>query len=128
MSIAINYLLIQLRFHVNTVFAKSTWISYWKIPWRITSFYVPNAKDSISFRLKALLSTDVSKSLDIELNKFKQSQIYEDCKMVLNEAKKHIADIDALQEDPENFFYSYFERIKKQVDLRKEELKLKLDL
>ena len=89
---------------------------------------MPNAKDSISFRLKALLSTDVSKSLDIELNKFKQSQIYEDCKMVLNEAKKHIADIDALQEDPENFFYSYFERIKKQVDLRKEELKLKLDL
>jgi hypothetical protein len=78
------------------VFAKSTWISYWKIPWRITSFYVPNAKDSISFRLKALLSTDESKSLDIELNKFKQSQIYEDCKMVLNEAKKHIADIDAL--------------------------------
>ena len=48
--------------------------------------------------------------------------------MVLNEAKKHIADIDALHEDPENFFYSYFERIKKQVDLRKEELKLKLDL
>ena len=128
MSIAINYLLIQLRFHVNTVFAKSTWISYWKIPWRITSFLVPNAKDSISFRLKALLSTDVSKSLDIELNKFKQSQIYEDCEMVLNEAKKNIADIDALQEDPENFIYSYFEEIKKQVDLRREELKLKLDL
>jgi len=61
-------------------------------------------------------------------NKFKQNQIYEDCEMVLNEAKKNIADIDALQEDPENFIYSYFEEIKKQVDLRREELKLKLDL
>jgi len=28
---------------------------------------------------------------------------------VLNEAKKNIANIDTLQEDPENFIYSYFE-------------------
>jgi hypothetical protein len=46
---------------------------------------------------------------------------------VLNEAKKNIANIDTLQEDPENFIYSYFEEIKRQLDLRIEEIKLKMD-
>ena len=66
-------------------------------------------------------------ALEIELNKFKPSQVYENCKMELNDAKDNVAKIEALEKDPEFYIYEYFEEIKRQVDLRREEIKLRVD-
>ena len=66
-------------------------------------------------------------ALEIELNKFKPSQVYENCKMELNDSKDNVAKIEALEKDPEFYIYEYFEEIKRQVDLRREEIKLRVD-
>ncbi len=66
-------------------------------------------------------------ALDIELNKFKPSQVYENCKRELNDAKDNVAKIEALENDPEYYIYEYFEEVKRQVDLRREEIKSRVD-
>ena len=66
-------------------------------------------------------------ALEIELNKFKPSQLYENCKRELNDAKDNVAKIEALNKDPETYIYDYFEEIKRLVDLRREEIKLRVD-
>ncbi len=66
-------------------------------------------------------------ALEIELNKFKPSQAYEDCKKIINDAKDYVAKIEALNKDPETYIYDYFEEIKRLVDLRREEIKLRVD-
>jgi len=50
--------------------------------------------------------------------------VFDECKQEIQEARKHLAEIEALVKDPENFIYEYFADIKLQVDLRREDLKL----
>ena len=47
-------------------------------------------------------------------------------KRVLNEATDNITTLEALWKDPESYIYDYFGEIKRQVDLRREELKPKV--
>ena len=69
----------------------------------------------------------IQDAMDIELNAFKINSVYEDCKKVLNESTNNISTLEALQKDPESYFYDYFGEIIRQVDLRREELKSKFD-
>jgi hypothetical protein len=48
--------------------------------------------------------------------------------MELNDAKANDAKIEALEKDHETYIYEYFEKIKRQVDLRREEIKTKVDV
>ena len=57
----------------------------------------------------------------------KLNSVYEECKKKINEAKYQIQKIEILEKDPENYVFEYFEELKRQVDLRREELKLRLD-
>ena len=74
-----------------------------------------------------VINRRLQKQLDLELNKFKPSQAYEDCKKEINDAKDYVAKIEALEKDPETYIYDYFEEIKRKVDLRREEIKSKVD-
>ena len=47
--------------------------------------------------------------------------------MKLNDAEDNVAQIEALEKDPETYIYEYFEEIKRQVDLRKEDIKSRVD-
>ena len=74
-----------------------------------------------------VINRRMQNALDIELNKFKPSQVYENCKRELNDAKDNVAKIEALENDPEYYIYEYFEEVKRQVDLRREEIKSRVD-
>jgi hypothetical protein len=53
--------------------------------------------------------------------------VYENRKRELNDAKDNVAKIEALENDPEYYIYEYFEEVKRQVDLRREEIKSRVD-
>jgi chromosome segregation ATPase len=69
----------------------------------------------------------IQNGLNIKLSTLKVNPVYEECKTEINEAKNNIQKIENLENDPENYSFEYFEELKRQVDLRREELKLKLD-
>jgi hypothetical protein len=54
--------------------------------------------------------------------------MYRSSEMELNDAKANDAKIEALEKDHETYIYEYFEEIKRQVDLRREEIKTKVDV
>jgi hypothetical protein len=49
------------------------------------------------------------------------------CKKSVNEAENSLAKLELVHKDPENYIYEYFEDIKREVDLRREVLKDKID-
>ncbi len=57
----------------------------------------------------------------------KLNPVYDKCKEEIDIAKYNIEEIETLEKDPENYIFDYFEELKRQVDLRREILKLKLD-
>jgi hypothetical protein len=69
----------------------------------------------------------IQNALNIKLSTLKLNPVYEECKTEINEAKMNIQMIENLDKDPENFIFEYFEKLKRQVDLRREKLKLELD-
>ena len=69
----------------------------------------------------------IQNALNIKLSTLKLNPVYEECKTEINEAKNNIQLIENLDKDPENFIYEYFLELKRQVDLRREKLKLELD-
>jgi DNA repair ATPase RecN len=66
-------------------------------------------------------------ALSIQLNTFELTPVYDECKKIIEEAQKDVNEIESIDKDPENFIYEYFEDIKRQVDLRREYLKEKID-
>ena len=65
--------------------------------------------------------------LDIELNKIAPSPKYEECRKKIEKAKENVVQIELLEKNAENYIYEYFEDIKRQVDIRREDLKFKID-
>jgi hypothetical protein len=47
--------------------------------------------------------------------------------MKLNDAEDNVAKIEALEKEPETYIYEYFEEIKRQVDLRREDIESRVD-
>ncbi len=68
----------------------------------------------------------IQNALNIKLSTLKLNPVYEECKTEINEAKMNIQMIEDLDKDLENLIYEYFEELKRQVDLWREALKLKL--
>jgi len=50
-----------------------------------------------------------------------------ECKTVMKTAHERVAEIETLEKNSEVFIYDYFEDIKRQVDIRREVLKMKID-
>jgi hypothetical protein len=66
--------------------------------------------------------------LQLELNTLKfDCPIFDQCKKEIEEAKQKMNQIELLENNSETFIYDYFEDIKRQVDIRREGLKQKID-
>ena len=53
--------------------------------------------------------------------------MFEECRNEIENAKKNVVEIGLLEKNAENYVYDYFEDIKRQVDIRREDLKFKID-
>ena len=69
----------------------------------------------------------IQNALDIKFNTLKLNPVYDECKKEIGSAKMHVEKIENLEKDPEYYIFEYFEELKRKVDLRREDLKLKLD-
>ncbi len=65
--------------------------------------------------------------MDIQFNTLKLNPVYEECKKKIDDAKNNTEEIETLEKNAENFILKYFEDSKRQVDQRRENLKMKLD-
>ena len=74
-----------------------------------------------------IISRRLQDALSIQLNTLELTPVYDECKKVIGEAQKDVAQIESIDKDPENYIYEYFEDIKRQVDLRREDLKERID-
>ncbi len=65
--------------------------------------------------------------LEIEFNTLKLTPIFDECKVEIQKAKQKVVEIEKLEKNSENNIYEYFEDIKRQVDIRREDMKTKID-
>ncbi len=54
----------------------------------------------------------------------KLSPVFEECKGEIEDARNNMVKVELLEK---NYIYEYFEDIKRQVDIRREDLKFKID-
>jgi len=69
----------------------------------------------------------VQKALEIKFHNFKPSPIFNECKLLIKEIKETADKVEAITNDPKSFIYEYFSNLKRNVNLRREELKFKID-
>lgn len=74
-----------------------------------------------------IVNKRIQSGLDIELNTLKLTPAFDECKKALEEARASAAKIESLEKNSENDINEYFANIVKQVDLRREMLKVKID-
>ena len=65
--------------------------------------------------------------LELELDSLKLSPAFEDCKKEIEATKEKLETMESLEKNSEVYIYDYFEDVKRQVDIRREDLKLKID-
>jgi len=65
--------------------------------------------------------------LNLELNALKLSPVFEECKEEIEDARDNMVKVETLEKNAINYIYEYFEDIKRQVDIRREDLKFKID-
>lgn len=69
----------------------------------------------------------ISKLLEMGINQIKLSPTHEFCKNTLEDLDEHMKILEIFASDPDNYVYSYFEELKRKVDLRRENLKQEID-
>jgi hypothetical protein len=74
-----------------------------------------------------MVNNRLQKLLRLELNALKVSPVFDECIKEIEEAKENVVKIGLLEKNAENYIYDYFEDIKRQVDIRREDLKFKID-
>lgn len=80
---------------------------------------IPQKGFMVNRRLQSLL--------EFELNTLKGSPLYDECKKEIVKAQENAAKIEILEKSSENYIYEHFEDLKRQVDVRREDLKFKVD-
>lgn len=74
-----------------------------------------------------VVNKHIQNALDIRFNALNLNPVYEECNKEIDEAKKNVENIEILERNSENYIYDYFEEIKRQIDLRIEDLKARID-
>ena len=74
-----------------------------------------------------MVNKRLQKQLRLELNALKVSPVFDECMKEIEDAKENVVKIGLLEKNAENYIYDYFEDIKRQVDIRREDLKFKID-
>ena len=65
--------------------------------------------------------------LEIQFNTLKLTPIFDQCKEAIKKGHEKVAKIEMLERNSECYIYEYFEDIKREVDTRREGLKMKID-
>jgi DNA repair ATPase RecN len=73
------------------------------------------------------INKKLQRGLEIQLNTLKLTPVSDECKTVINRAKEKFTEIETLKRNSEGYIYEYFEDVKRQVDTRREDLKMKID-
>jgi hypothetical protein len=81
--------------------------------------FIPKNGFKINDRLQELL--------ELRLNEIKPSAMFEECKKELEKAKENEVKTELLKKNAEKYTYDYFEDIKRQVVIRRDNLKIKID-
>jgi len=63
----------------------------------------------------------------VRINTMKLSPVFNECTKEIEDAKDKMFKVELLEQNAENYIYEYFEDIKRQVDIRREDLKFKID-
>lgn len=74
-----------------------------------------------------VVNKHIQSALDIRDSSSYLSPLYEECNKEIEEARNNVENIELLQRNSESYIYEYFEEIKRQIDLRREDLKAKID-
>ena len=74
-----------------------------------------------------MINNRLQKLLRLELNALKMSPVFDQCRKEIEDAKENVVKIEFLEKNAENYIYDYFEDVKRQVDIRREDLKFKID-
>lgn len=74
-----------------------------------------------------VVNKHIQNALDIKLNTLKLNPVYDECKKVIEEVRFKVITMETMEKDPENYTYEFFEEIKRQVYLRREDLKMRID-
>jgi len=69
----------------------------------------------------------LQKLLRLELNALKVSPVFDECMKEIEDAKENMVKIEFLEKNAENYIYDFFEDVKRQVVIRREDLKFKID-
>ena len=69
----------------------------------------------------------LQRGLEIQFNTLKLTPIFDECKAVIKTVHEKVAKIEMLEKNSEVYIYDYFEDIKRKVDIRREDLKMKID-
>ena len=80
---------------------------------------LPNDGFMVNHRLQSLL--------ELGIDAFKASPIFDECKKEIEDARKNMREVELLETNSESYIYDYFEEIKRKIDLRREDIKLKID-
>ena len=75
-----------------------------------------------------MVNKRLQKQLRLELNALKVSPVFDQCMKEIEDAKENVIKIEFLEKNAENYIYDYFEDVKRQVDIRREDLKFKIDM
>ena len=73
------------------------------------------------------LNKRMQDGLEIQLNALKLVPAYDECKVEIQKANENVDKIESLRKNSEIYIYEYFEDIKRQVDIRRENLKNQID-
>ena len=75
-----------------------------------------------------IINNRLQKLLTLKLNTLKfDCQIYTGCTKEIEDANEKVDKLGLFEKNAENYIYDYFEDIKRQVDIRREDLKIKID-
>ena len=75
----------------------------------------------------SIVNNRIQKLLTLDLNILKASPLFDECIKEIENAKENVLKVEELQKNGEMYNYDYFENIKRQVDIRRENLNLKID-
>ena len=92
------------------------------------SYICEICKEEHAFPKKGfMINRRLQSLLEIELNTLKASPIFDECKKEIKEAMKTMREVELLETNSERYIFDYFEKIKRQIDKRGEDLKFKID-
>jgi hypothetical protein len=74
-----------------------------------------------------IVNNRLQKLFKLELNTLKLSPVFDECTKEIEDARDNMVKVELLEKNAENYIYEYFEDIKRQVDIRREDLKFKID-